>query len=312
MIRFQLVRETLGVLALGLALGAFASQPALGETPPAAGTRSDVLEAEPVGLHLPAPKLAATPEPTPAAPTTSEVLSAEFGVERLLLPYYFSAYQPRLERTEVDLGFYLSQNPGVDVSVAWGAMPDLMAAAKIVAMGASSTVGLGLKYLVLPETPASSKPAIAAVVQTLFINDRTLGQPRENIFRGSRVQTGVVLSKDLGSLAAALQAGESLRGFLGFFRLHAEALVEYRGGRSGTAEDAVGLADAGAKIALEALVIPGELYATLAYDTLPDWVDEQNYYLGVRYFSQPDLAFDVIAGRLQNGNGVEAAISWIF
>jgi len=130
-----------------------------------------------------------------------------------------------LERTEVDLGFFLSRNPGVDVALSWGALPDLMASAKIAAMGASSTVELGLKYLTLPEIPTSSKPAISAVVQTLFINDRTLGEPGDNIYRGSRVQTGVVLSKDLGSLALALQAGNSLQSFLKYLRLHAEALL---------------------------------------------------------------------------------------
>jgi hypothetical protein len=139
-----------------------------------------------------------------------------------------------------------------------------------------------------------------------------LGEPRENIYRGSRVQTGVALSKDLGSLGTALQAGESLQAFLQYFRLHAEALVEYRSGRTGTNEAASSVFDAGAKIGLEAMITPGELYATVVYDMLPDWVDEQNYYLAVRYFSQPDLAFDVVAGRLQNSNGAEASISWIF
>jgi len=41
-------------------------------------------------------------------------------------------------------------------------------------------------------------------------------------------------------------------------------------------------------------------------------VGAQNYYIGVRYFTSPDLAFDLIAGRLQNSNGAEAGISWIF
>ena len=310
MIRFQGMRSGLGQMALGLMLGVLFCLPARAES--LAGSQSEVLEAEPVSVLAPVPRTAATPEPTPAPRNSDALLTGEFGVERLLLPYYFSAYMPRLERTEVDLGFFLSENPGVDVAVSWGALPNLMASAKIAAMGASSTVGLGLKYLALAETPTASKPAIAIVAQTLFLNDRTLGEPRENIFRGSRLQAGVVISKDLGALALALRAGESLQAFLKYFRLHAEALLEYRGGRSGVAEDAVGLLDAGAKIGLEAMISPGELYATVVYDTIPDWVDEQNYYLGVRYFSQPDLAFDVIAGHLQNDNGVEAAISWLF
>lgn len=308
MSRFQWLSAGPGRGVLALALGAGLSLPVWGA--PLAG--DEALPAEPVSTSAPAPQPTAVPEPAIAPASAATVLTDDFGVERLLLPYYFSAYMPRLERTEVDLGFFLSQNPGVDVAVAWGALPDLMASAKIAAMGASSTVGLGLQYLTLPETPASSKPAIAVKLQTLFLNDRTLGEPRENIFRGSRVQTGVVLSKDLGSLAFALRAGESLQAFLKYFRLHAQVLAEYRSGRKGVAEEAVGQVDAGAKLGLEAMIVPGELYATVVYDTIPDWVDEQNLYLGVRYFSQPDLAFDVIAGRLQNSNGAEAGISWIF
>jgi len=310
MIRFQLMHSGWGRLALALALSLGSSLLVMADPPSA--TRSEILEAEPAGGLPPAPTPTAALEPAAVSPTAAAALTEEFGVERLLLPYYFSAYMPRLERTEVNLGFFLSEDPGVDVAMSWGAMPDVMASAKIAAMGASSTVGLGLKYLTLAETPTSSKPAISAVIQTLFINDRTLGNPRENIYRGSRVQTGVALSKDLGALAQALQGSDSLQAFLKYFRLHAEALVEYRSGRSGVAEDAATFFTAGAKIGLEAMITPGELYATVAYDMLPDWVDEQNYYLAVRYFSQPDLAFDVIAGRLQNGNGVEAAISWIF
>jgi hypothetical protein len=303
---FQKKRLVCLLLGLGLGWGAPAVSLFAAEDPATGSV--ELLEAEPVEtLTAPEPKTpseSVQPEPAPAP--------EEFGVERLLQPYYFSAYIPRPEQTEVNLGLFLSQNPGIDVSVAWGAMQDLMFSAKIAAFGASSTVGLGLKYLLLPEWQDSSKPALALAVQTLFLNHRTLGEPRENIYRGSRFQTGVIVSKDLGALAAALQAQDSVRSFLSYFRLHAQATVEYQSGRVAIEETAEGQAAAGAKAALEAMVSPGELYVTLVFDTLPDWMDAQNYYLGVRYFSAPDLAFDVIAGRLQNGYGADASISWIF
>jgi hypothetical protein len=232
--------------------------------------------------------------------------------EYLLQPYYFSAETPALERTEVNLGLFLSQTPGVNISLTWGALQDLMFSAKMAAFGASSLVGISLKYRFLPEISGSSKPAMAWVFQTLFLNDRTLDEPRENIYRGTRLQTGVAFTKDLGILAESLSAQESLRIFLSSFRVHAQMVLEYQNGRTGWQETSESQILAGAKAALETVIVPKELYVSFVWDTLPDWVDTQNYYLGVRYFTSPDLAFDVIAGRLQNCFGADVSISWIF
>ncbi len=311
MIRCQRIKHWLGCLTVGLFLGLGLSVPAFSVSAlaPMPGS-NEVLEAEPVATATPTDSGSA--QTVPAEDVMSARLAEEFGQERVLFPYYFSAYIPRMERTEVNLGLFLSQNPGIDVAVSWAVMQDMMVSARMAALGASNTVDAGLRYAVLPEQVDSSKPAIAVVADVLVLNHRTLGEPRETIFRGSRVRTGVVFSKDLGALARALQASESAHAFMQYFRIHAEALVEYQSGRRGTTEEAHGEFNAGAKAALEAMVIPGELYVTLAMDTIPDWIDTQNYFLGVRYFSQPDLAFDVVSGKLQNGYGVHAAISWIF
>jgi len=271
----------------------------------------DTLRAVPdADLQAPAPKSESAASDGAEAP--AESVPYDFARPRLLLPYYLTAYIPPVDRTELNLGLFLSQSPGIDVSLGWGALDRLMISTRVSAMGASSTVGLNLKYLALPESPSSTKPAVTVRVQGLFLNHRTLGEVRENIFRGNRIQIGAVLSKDLGSLARNLQAGRAVQDLLSPLRLHAEALVEYRNGRYGAAEDALSDVAVGAKAALEAVIQPDVIYAFLVLDTLPDWLDEENYYAGVRYYSQPDLAFDILGGRIQNSSGMLVVLSWIF
>jgi len=284
---------------------------------------SEVLEAEPVGRQKTIP--AVTSDEASAWDDASKTGNAQAGQPRyvpyiprdfsrphLLLPYSFTAYIPQVDRTELNLGLLLSQSPGVDVALGWGAVEHMMISARISALGASSTVGLGLKYLLLPEEADASEPAIAVVARGLFLNHRTLGGIRENIFRGSRIQSGVVITKDLGVLATSLNAGRTLREFLSALRLNGEALLEYRTGRDGAGEAPVNLLDAGAKLSLEATLRPDVAYAYLVLDTSPDWIGDLNYYLGGRYYSNPDLAFDALLGRIQNSLGILVTISWIF
>ncbi len=293
-----------GLLAAGLTL------------PSAWAAYGEVLQAEPVRTVPPAP--APSPEPTPV-PSLSEAGSSaavlapyDLNLPHLLLPYYLCAYTPAPDRSELSLGLFLSEAPGIDVSLGWGAVERVMVSARIHAFGASNTVGLGIKFLALPEEPASPRPAIALWMQGLFLNHRTLGEVRTNIFRGTRLQVGALVSKDLGVLAQALEAGRPVREVLGVFRVHAAVLAEYQTGREGSVEDAVSRAAFGARAALEATIVPEVWYAYAVLDLLPDWLDVENYYLGVRYFTRPDLAFDLLGGRLQNTAGVQAGIAWAF
>jgi hypothetical protein len=275
----------------------------------------EVLEAAPVDALPPAPTPAPEPaaEAAPAASTPAETsVPYDFARPRLLLPYYLCAYVPPPDRTELNLGLLLSQAPGIDVALGWGAMERMEIAAHVAAFGASNTVDLGLKYLFLPEQPESTKPALALLIQALFLNHRTLGEIRENIFRGNRLQAGIILSKDLGLLARNLNAGQGLQAFFSALRLHGEVVLEYQTGLSGAAEEPVSRIDAGAKLALEAALQPEILYMYAVMDSIPDWIGDLNYYLGARYYSQPDLAFDALAGRIQNNLGLALAISWIF
>lgn len=300
----------------GVAAPGFASVAAPNASPLQADP--EVLEAEPVDSL----RIEPADEPTHPAPldgvTADDSASAsdgapyDFAKPRLLLPYYLTAYIPPADRTELNLGLLLSQSPGIDVSLGWGVMDRTMLSARISALGASYTAGLGLKYLFLPELPDSSKPAVSALLQALFLNHRTLGEVRENVFRGSRIQTGFILSKDLGILARSLGASRSLQDVLSLLRLHGEALLDFQIGRENAVEAAVSRLDFGAKLALEAAIQPEVAYAYFVLDTLPDWIGDFNYYFGGRFYSQPDLAFDALIGRIQNNPGLLLTISWIF
>ncbi len=285
----------------------------------------DLLEAEPIDTLLrPAPAPPPSPTPAPAAETATSAPGGETAPaasggalppvhkERPQNPYYFSAYIPAVDRTEVDLGFFLSRTPGIEVALGWGAMEELMISARMSAFGASSTVGLGLRYLLLPENPASSKPALSLLLRGLFLNHRTLGEIRENIFRGNRVRLGLTLSKDFGALGRSLEVTGTLLSLLEAIRLHAEAAGEFQTGRLGADERALSRGEFGARAALEIVPDPERLYVYLLWDSLPDWLDEQNYYLGIRYFTRPDLAFDLLGGFLQNDYGVILSLAWIF
>lgn len=301
------------ILAAGLLAAGWTLPSARAAAPDADG---EVLQAEPVRTAPASP--APTPEPTPApiparTEGAAEVLAPyDLNLPHLLLPYYLCAYTPAPDKSELSLGLFLSEAPGIDVSLGWGAMDRVLVSARVNAFGASNTVGVGIKVLLLPEDPASTKPAIALWTQGLFLNHRTLGEIRLNIFRGSRLQVGGLVTKDLGVLAQALEAGRPVREVMGAFRLHAGILAEYQTGREGEAEDAVSRAAVGARTALEATIVPEVAYAYAVLDLLPDWVDVENYYLGARYFTRPDLAFDLIGGRLQNTTGVQAGIAWTF
>lgn len=276
---------------------------------------SDLLVAEPVdpaGSGTTPSAVSNAPAGLESEPAAATLLSPNFGQTRVLLPYYISAYVPPVDKTEIDLGLLLSQTPGIDVSLSWGAMNELMLAAKISALGASSLVGLSGRYLLLSEWPGASKPAIALSMQWLFVNLRTLDEIRQNIFRGNRLQAGAVFSKDLGALAQSLDAASAVQRFFSVFRLHAQVLAEFQTGRRYESEEAVSRPEFGARAGLEARADEGRIIFYLIYDTLPDWPEEQNYYLGVRYFSQPDLAFDGLIGRLQNANSLILSLAWIF
>jgi hypothetical protein len=301
------------ILAGGLLLAAcLAGPPAWAAAPDPA---AESLQAEPVDLAPEAaPPPPPPPEPTPeaASDTPAARVPYDFSQPHLLLPYYLCAYTPLPDKSELTLDLFLSESPGIDMSLAWGAVERVMASAHVNAFGASSTVGLALKFLAVPEEAESSKPAISLWMQGLFQNLRTLGEVRQNVFRGSRLQVGAILTKDLGALARSLRAGRAVQDALGLFRLHAAAIVEYQTGREGVDETAVSRGNFGARASLEATILPEAWYVYAVLDTIPDWVGEENYYLGVRYYARPDLSFDLLVGRLQNSSGLQAGIAWNF
>jgi hypothetical protein len=260
------------------------------------------------------PAFQAIPEPSPSVVPTSTFTPPERHVIlcQSLLPQYLSANTPPLDLTEVNLGLILSEDPGLLLSMAWGALPETQFGAKVMAQGASSTVGLNVKTTFLSEFTDSIKPALAGLMQVLFVNERTLTEPQINIFRGTRFQAGVGISKNMGALVRGLQADESLQRIFQTLALHAQAWIEYQNGREGETEIDRQRFNAGARGQLDIYIIPGEIFLYGVYDTIPDWIDTVNYYGGLRYVSQPELAFDIICGRLENATSLLAILSWSF
>jgi hypothetical protein len=266
---------------------------------------------------------APTPEASPVSEgiaTTAESPARISGADqpipespgRQMYPYYFSAYILPQDQTEVDLGMILSAEPGIEVALGWSVVEDLMVGAKMTVAGASNSVGLAARYQLRPETAAETKPAISLLAEARFVNQRTGGDVQENIFRGSRLLTGVAFSKDLGSLATSLEADPALQSFLKHFRIHAQALVEYQTGLEFVTEAPVSRVELGTRAAMEAEVEPRRLYLSLGYDSLPDRIGRDNYYLGLRYFSHADFAIDGQIGRIGNDLGALVAMGWIF
>lgn len=244
----------------------------------------------------------------PADP--DEIISLEQAHQ--LLPYSYTAYILPQDATEVDLGLILSSSPGIQVAVGWGAVTDWMVNARLTVEGASSVIGIGLHYQLRPETAAETKPAIAILGGARFVNQRTGSETRDTVFRGNRFQTGLIFTKSLGSLAAGLEAEPALRSFLNYFIVHAQALAEYQAGREHAAEDAVNRVEFGMRAAMEAEIEKDKLFFSIAYDSLPDWMGRDNYFLGMRYFSHPDFAIDGQVGRIGDDTGLSVALAWIF
>lgn len=251
---------------------------------------------------------------TPTATLEPETTASPESVQEvpLVYPYAISAYLLPVNLTELDLGLIVYDTPGISAGIGWGAMRDLMIAARMTVQGPSNTAGVQVRYGLRSEEPAESKPAIAASFHWRFLNHRTNDEARRNIFRGNRLQGGVLLSKDMGSLARHLQANSSVQGFLNYFKLHAELLVEYLAGREHSVEEPVARVEFGARGTVEIVIDPEFLMLTFNYDSLPDWVGRDNYYLGIRYLARRNFGIDVLAGKIGEGQGLTAGLAWIF
>lgn len=277
----------------------------------------DDLAAEELLQTEPIAPLSFTPEPESPYPIASPTPTASPTPEpsswpRQFYPYSISAYLPPMDWTEVDLGMILLSPPGLSASLRWGALAELMAVAELAVQGSSHTAGVSLQYGLRPEQPAETLPAVAASLGWRYLNHRTHDEARSTLFRGNRIQAGALVSKDIGSLGRALNADEAVQSFLDRFRLHAELLVELQSGRERTEESAVTRLDMGVRLAWEMIIDPQWLWLTVTYDSLPNWIGTDQYYIGVRYLARPDFALDATTGKMNNGLGLTVGLSWIF
>lgn len=232
-------------------------------------------------------------------------------IRPFLLPYYFSAYLPAGDQTELNLALLLSATPGVAVALGWGVTEETMLRAKMTVQGASHTAALRAQFRILDENPAGTSPAVCGLAGWQYVNHREFNEDLKNIFRGNRLQAGVTISKDLGILGRALRAGD-VNAWLKPLSLHAEVTAEYQTGREQVQEDPVSRAEIGARVGLQVEAEPERLYFLLVYDTLPDWLAPTNYYLGGRYYYNSDFALDLLAGRIGLYPGVTGIMTWIF
>lgn len=251
------------------------------------------------------------PQPVPV-PEKKPVPSGNVVQATLLSPYFFSAYSPRQDQTEVDLGLVLSQHPGLDVAITWGAMEQLLAAAHMTVQGASYTAGARLSYQLRPEMLNETKPGLAAVFGWRVQNYRNDDEERTNIFRGNRLALGAVASKDIGSLALSLDANKDFIDFLKYFRIHVEAVAEFQTGRIDKREESLARIEFGLRSALEIMVVRKKFYINLTYNSLSDWINGEDQYLGVRYYPRKDFALDLIGGWFGNQTAVILNLAWIF
>ncbi len=256
------------------------------------------------------PAMAVTPSPTPA--TMPSAISPKVIHAILLSPYYFSAYLPQTDRTELDLGLLLSQHPGLNVSLAWGATSAIMASARLAVQGASYTTGLGLLFAMRQEEYSEIKPALALSAQWRGQNFRTNDEARNTIYRGNRFNLGMVASKDLGGLAMSLGSDPAFVDFLHFFTVHVEALGEYQTGRIGVMEDGLSRVEFGVAGTLEITLAPRRIFLALTYQSLSDWLNEDDRYLAVRYYPRDDFSLDLVAGWLGPEAVLNLGLGWLF
>ena len=50
----------------------------------------------------------------------------------------------------------------------------------------------------------------------------------------------------------------------------------------------------------------------LTYQSLSDWINGEDQYIGIRYYPRKDFALDVIGGWFGNQTAVNASLAWIF
>ena len=303
-----------GALAGGMVWTAAAAAPA---APP-----EEVIVVDPADTWAPPPATPDTAIPVAPAAEAGEEDTAEagaadaadipFGRTELLAPYYFSAYLPPMDRTEVDLGLLLGSSPGLQVALGWGALETLFIGTRMSAFGASHAAGLHLRGQIMPEPPCAAQPAVALVLGGTYLNHRTAEDEPRNVFRGNRIRLGFALSKDFGALARSLRADPAWIRFGSAFRLHAEALGEYQTGRKGDPAVDHDLGAFGARVALEMLWAPRRLHASLVWDTLPEVLEGQDVYTALRYFSGADLAVDAVVGLFQKRFGLMLTLAWLF
>lgn len=272
----------------------------------------DILSGEQTPGDVSYPIASPTPE-NQTVPVQPAAVSSQIDSCPLWFSYYYpSAYIPPAGQTEMALGLVMSPSPGIVAALEWGAMEELMLATRVNVQSASYTAGLGIRYLLIPEMRKEPQPAISALLGWRYLNHRTTEEERENIYRGNRIQTGMAFSKKLGALAHSLQANQAVETFLNYFGIHVEILAEFQTGREGYSEAAVSRLEFGARAAWEIAVDPEKLFIALIYDSLPDWLEEESLYAGVRYFARPDFALDVLAGRMGSDLGITLALVWIF
>jgi hypothetical protein len=276
----------------------------------------DLASEEPLRTEPVAP-VSFTPEPEPpyplASPTpTPTPTPGPDSWQRQYYPYSISAYQPPMDWTEVDLGLILLSPPGLSADLRWGALAELLASADLAVQGSSHTVGLSLQYGLRPEQPAETLPAVSVELGWRYLNHRTHDEARDNRFRGNRIQAGALVSKDLGSLGRALGAQSAEQSFLDRFRLHAELLLDLQIGQEGVEEKSVTRLEVGSRLACELIIDPSCLWLTVTYDSLPDWIGTDEYYIGTRYLARPDFALDAVTGKMGDGFGFTAGLAWLF
>lgn len=287
-------------------------------TEPASGPKvsspsdDDLLSGKQTSGEVPYPIAGPAPEVQTAREQPS-ALSQQINTRSLWFSYYYpSAYIPPAGQTEVELGLVVNPSPGIVAALEWGAMEELMLMTRVKVQSASYTAGLGLRYMLIPEMRKEPQPAISALLSWRYLNHRTTDEERENIYLGNRIQTGMAFSKKLGALAHSLQANQAVETFLNYFGIHVEILAEFQTGREGVSEAEVSRLEFGTRAAWEIAVDPGKLFISLIYDSLPDWLGEENLYAGVRYFARPEFAMDVLAGRMGSDLGITLALVWVF
>lgn len=258
-----------------------------------------------------APESAA--QPFERKQSATEVISNADKIKATTLsPYYFSAYTAKQDQTEVDLGMILAPNPGIDVAMAWGVLNQLMATAKMSVQGASYTAGLSMQLGLRSEIKAETKPALAARLDWRLQNHRTNDDDRFTIFRGNRIQLSGLVSKDLGSLAAGLEADQAFINLLHYFRIHCEAIIEYQTGRINREEASLARIEIGLRGAVEVILHPQHARLIFNYHSLSDRLNKQDAYLGLRYYPREDFALDVLGGWFGYQNAVNISMAWFF